>query len=136
MPDNASAGDGLPSGSHPSAQSEAIARFQSYEEYLARLDRSPIPAPGVGYEEILWLASFTEDGRYIKRYTCNTRESSMPTNLSAVDLDVSGSDSTFLSPPSFANDGRERTLQDSHSSGKFFSPHPHDARRSRSWPRS
>jgi hypothetical protein len=95
MPDNTSAGDGLPSGSRPSAQPEAVARFQSYEEYLAHLDRSPIPCPSLGYDEQLWLASFTEDCRYIKRYIC------MPTNQPAIDVEGSGPDTTVLSCSDF-----------------------------------
>lgn len=90
MPHDTSAGNSLPSGSHPSAQPEPAARFQSYAEYLARLNRSPflLPdqlLPGQSRKERLWLASFTDDGRYIERYSCIIRYSRRSKNLPAVD---------------------------------------------------
>jgi hypothetical protein len=101
MPDDTSSGESLPSGSHSSAQPEPAARFQSYAEYLARLDRSSFQ-PRYRYgEEQLWLASFTEDGRYIKRYACILRDTRTPTNLSSVDVEGISPDTTVLSSSEF-----------------------------------
>jgi hypothetical protein len=105
MPDNASSGESLPSGSRPFAQPEPAARFRSYREYLAHLDRLPLSLHNQDYGEQLWLASFTGDGRFIKRYACILQEFS---NLPATDVVGIKPDTTVLSP-----------LQDSHSSDKF-----------------
>jgi hypothetical protein len=101
MPDNTSSGESLPSGSHPSAQPEPAARFQSYAEYLAHLDRSPFQTRYRHDVEQLWLASFTEDGRYIKRYTCILRDYNNSTNLPLVDVEDIGPDTIVLSSPDF-----------------------------------
>ncbi|CAN9404564.1 unnamed protein product [Alternaria alternata] len=101
MPDDISAGDGLPSVSHPYAQPEAAARCQSYAQYLARLDRSPFSPHHLPVEEQLWLASFTEDGRYIKRYTCILGDSSMPKNPPAVNIEDIRTNTTDLSSSDF-----------------------------------
>jgi hypothetical protein len=92
MADNTSAEDGPPSGSYPSVQLEPAARLQSYADYLARLDRSPFESHYLGSEEQLWLASFTEDGRYIKRDTCILDDSDRPKNPPAVNTILSPSD--------------------------------------------
>ncbi|KAH8635903.1 hypothetical protein IG631_07737 [Alternaria alternata] len=101
MPDNTSSDESLPSGSHPSAQPEPVARFQSYAEYLACLDRSPFQPRYRSDEEQLWLASFTEDGRYIKRYTCILPDTMNSTNLPSVDVEGIRPDTTVLSPSDF-----------------------------------
>ena len=101
MPDDTISGESLPSGSHPSAQPEPAARFQSYAEYLAHLDRSPFQTRYRHDVEQLWLASFTEDGRYIKRYTCILRDYNNSTNLPLVDVEDIGPDTIVLSSPDF-----------------------------------
>ena len=101
MPDDTSSGESLPSGSHSSAQPEPAARFQSYAEYLAHLDRSPFQTRYRHDVEQLWLASFTEDGRYIKRYTCILRDYNNSTNLPLVDVEDIGPDTIVLSSPDF-----------------------------------
>lgn len=101
MPDNNSSCESLPSGSHPSAQAEPATRFQSYAEYLARLDRSPFQPRYRGSEEQLWLASFTEDGRYIKRYTCILRDDIVSRGLPPVDVEGIRPDTTVLSSSDF-----------------------------------
>jgi len=101
MPDNTSSGESLPSGSHPSAQPEPAARFRTYAEYLACLDRSPSRPDYRGDEEQLWLASFTEDGRYIKRYTCTLRDRTMPTNQLVIDAEGVRPETTVLSSSDF-----------------------------------
>ncbi|CAN9234975.1 unnamed protein product [Alternaria alternata] len=101
MLDNTIAGDGSQSGSHPSAQSEPAASFQSYAEYLARLDRSPFQPRYRHDAEELWLASFTEDGRYIKRYICILRDYNNSTNLPPVDVEGIEPDTTVLSSSDF-----------------------------------
>ncbi|KAB2109628.1 hypothetical protein CUC08_Gglean010459 [Alternaria sp. MG1] len=101
MPDTTSSGESLPSGSHPSAQPEPAARFQSYAEYLALLDRSNAQFHFRGSEEQLWLASFTEDGRYIKRYTCTIQDPILTTSQPAINAEVIRSDTTVLSSSDF-----------------------------------
>lgn len=101
MPDDTSAGDGLPSVSRPYVQPEAAAEFQSYAEYLARLDRSPFSPHYLPLGEQLWLASFTEDGRYIKRYTCILRDTTYSRNLPAVDVEGISPGATVLSSADF-----------------------------------
>jgi hypothetical protein len=105
MPDNTSSGDSLPSGSHSSAQPEAAASFQSYAEYLARLDRSRFSPHYLGSGEQLWLTCFTEDSRYMERYTCIPRESTdpnpIPMNQPPIDVEEFGPDTTFLSSSDF-----------------------------------
>ncbi|RYO65534.1 hypothetical protein AA0116_g2903 [Alternaria tenuissima] len=101
MPDHTSSDESLPSGSHPSAQPETATRFQSYAEYLARLDRSPFQPQYQGSEERLWLASFTEDGRYIKRYTCILRHDSVLKGPTSLEVEGIRPDTTVLSSSDF-----------------------------------
>lgn len=101
MLDNTSTGDGLPSGSHPSAQPEPAARFRSYAEYLARLDRSPFQPTYRDDEEQLWLTCFTEDGLYMKRYTCILRNTRNSATLPSVDVEDISPGTTVLSSPDF-----------------------------------
>lgn len=105
MSDNTSAGDSLVGGSHSSAKPDAAVGFQSYAEYLVHLDRSPFPPSYPTrfppFEEQLWLASFTEDGHYIKRYTCFLRDFGMPTDLSSVDMEDIRPDTTVMSSADF-----------------------------------
>lgn len=101
MPDDTNAGDGLPSGSHPHAQPGAAAEFQSYAQYLERLGRSTLPRHYLGIGEQLWLASFTEDGRYIKWDTCVLQDSIMPMNRTPVNGAGIGTDTTVLSHSDF-----------------------------------
>ncbi|CAN9142871.1 unnamed protein product [Alternaria sp. RS040] len=100
MPDNTSSGESLPNGSHPPAQPEPAAKFQSYAEYLACLNRSPFQPSYRGSEEQLWLASFTEDGRYIERYTCILKDRSSPIRPPP-GVGGIGTDTTVLSSSDF-----------------------------------
>ena len=87
MSSNASAGNCSPGGSRSSAYSEPAASFKTYAEYLATLERSPIPYE-YDIKENLWLGGFTESGQWIKWYHCrpsNQGTFTMPRNLPAVD---------------------------------------------------
>jgi hypothetical protein len=71
MASGASAGHSSSDGVHPPAHSKAAAEFQSYAEYLEKLNRSHDINTYHKYPAVLWLASFDGNGCCMKWDYCD-----------------------------------------------------------------
>jgi hypothetical protein len=78
MASGASAGHSSPDGLHPPAHSKAAAEFQSYAEYLEKLNRSHNVDACHRSSAVLWLASFDGNGCCMKWDYCDGPDDDQP----------------------------------------------------------
>jgi hypothetical protein len=79
MASGASAGHSFPDGLHPPAHPKAAAEFQSYAEYLEKLNRSKnVDVWRTSTGKILWLASFDGNGCCVKWDYCDGPDDDQP----------------------------------------------------------